>query len=156
MDKVTGKGTTLVVGVGNRMRRDDGVGLVAVEELRRLELPALSVALVEGECFSLLDLWQGAATVYVVDAVKGPSPGTIHRIDAKNDALPACLFGTSSHSFGVPQAVELARALDRLPSRLILYGVAGRDFSNGEGLSQEVSSAVPALVDALRLEVTQS
>jgi hydrogenase maturation protease len=66
-----------------------------------------------GEGTALLESWKGADTVILIDAVaSGAYPGTIHRLDARAQLLPAGFLHTSSHAFGVAQGVELARALD--------------------------------------------
>src|SRR6478609_604315 len=97
-----------VIGVGNAWRRDDGTG------------PAVAAALggiSTDDPSHLLDLWYGARRVIVVDAARSGAPaGTIHRFDAA-EPLPAGL-GHSTHAFGVADAVELARALGRLPPEL--------------------------------------
>lgn len=152
-DSGAGPDQILLVGVGNRMRRDDGAGLAAAEAVERLGLPGVSVVLVEGECYRLVELLSGAERVYVVDAARASKPGAIYRFDARMQELPLELFGASSHSFGVVHAVELARVLGRLPNQVIVYGVAGRDFSLGEGMSPEVAGALPELIETLRREL---
>ena len=65
----------------------------------------------EGEPTSLIDAWEGADAVWVVDAVSsGAKAGTLHRLDAGERELPAELFRASTHHFGLAEAVELARA----------------------------------------------
>jgi hydrogenase maturation protease len=100
-----------------------------------------------GEGTALLELWKGADDVILVDAVSSASvPGTVTSFDAVAAPLPALFSGCSSHSFGVAEAVELARTLDRLPRRLTVYGIEGGDFTHGTGLSPEVARAVDELV----------
>ena len=60
--------------------------------------------------------------------------------------LPAVFSRSSTHSFGVAEAVELARALGRLPARVVVFGIEGRDFTPGEGLSPDVDAAVDEVV----------
>ncbi len=142
----SGLAPTLIIGVGNRWRRDDGAGPAAAEALAALGLEGVRVLETGGEGADLLDLWQGAARVIVIDAASGPPAGTVHRFDARQQRLPANLFGASSHAFGVGEAVELGRALDCLPPCLTVYALAGRDFAHGEGLSPEAATAALALV----------
>ena len=142
-----------VVGVGNRYRGDDGVGLVVAERVRR-SLPDVDVVLREGEPIELLEAWAGHEAVIVVDAVCGDGPpGRVHRLDAAAGRLPAALFASSTHHLGLADAVEIARALDRLPQRLIVIGVEGESFDAGEGLSQSVALAVADAVAAVEEEV---
>ena len=73
-------------------------------------------------------------------------PGRLHRFDVTDAPLPAEIFNRSTHSLGLPEAVELARELDRLPTRLIVYGIEGESFETGEGLSDPVQTTVEKLV----------
>ena len=87
----------------------------------------------------------------MVDAVQsGAEPGTIHALDASSRRMPIELFKGSTHAFGLAEAVELARALDRLPTSLLVYGIEGQSFSAGRGLTTEVERAVGSLVRRLR------
>ena len=142
---------TTVLGVGNQWRRDDAAGLEVARRLDR-ELPrGVRVLEREGEPTGLLDAWQGEREVVLVDAVSsGAKPGTVHRLDAIAAPLPAELFRASTHHMSVAEAVELARALGRLPERLELYGIEGADFGAGSGLTPEVEHAVERLAAELR------
>ncbi len=105
----------------------------------------------EGEALALLDVWEGAEAVVLVDAIRsGAAPGTIHRVDATATAIPERLRGSSStHAVGVGEAIELARALGRLPKTVLLFGVEGQRFEAGGGLSGEVEAMVGRLADAV-------
>ena len=138
---------TLVIGVGNEWRRDDAAGLVVARRLRGTGVRVLEQ---EGEPTALLEAWHGAEQALVIDAVSsGAEVGTIHRLDARAEKLPAELFRGSTHAFSVAEAVELGRALDRLPESLLIYGIEGGDFAAGTGLSPEVERAVDELVGEL-------
>lgn len=142
---------TTVLGVGNQWRRDDAAGLEVARRLDR-ELPrGVRVLEREGEPTGLLDAWQGEREVVLVDAVSsGAKPGTVHRLDAIAAPLPAELFRASTHHMSVAEAVELGRALGRLPERLELYGIEGADFGAGSGLTPDVEHAVEGLAAELR------
>jgi hydrogenase maturation protease len=143
-----------VIGLGNRWRRDDAAGLVLAEAVRG-RLPAdVELLLREGEPAGLIDQWAGAAAVWVLDAVSsGAEPGTLHRLDAAREPLPAAMFGTSTHHVGLAEAIELARVLGRLPARAVVYGVEGARFDAGEGLTPAVAAALDGLADRLAAEV---
>jgi hydrogenase maturation protease len=128
--------------VGNAWRGDDAAGLVVARRLGGLRH--------EGDAVGLLDAWAGAGHAIVVDAAASGAPaGTIHRFDAAAP-LPAHALRSSTHAFGVADAVELARSLGRLPARLDVYAIEGADFTLGAGLSPPVAQAVAALVLDLR------
>jgi hydrogenase maturation protease len=133
----------LVIGVGNRFRRDDGVGPAVLDLLREHGADA-DLRLVEssGEGATLIDLWRGEGQVMVIDAVRSNSaPGTVHVLDTATRTIPQDFFHYSSHAFAVAEAVEMSRALGQLPPELMLYGIEGGDFGAGQGLTFEVARA---------------
>ena len=62
------------------------------------------------------------------------------------------MLRSSTHAFGVADAVELARALDRLPERLDVYAIEGASFAAGAPLSPAVAAAIDELADLLAAE----
>ena len=136
----------LIIGVGNPYRGDDAAGLQAVRLLRDMGIDASNLQEHSGEGASLMETWEGAKAVILIDAVNsGSSPGTIHRLEPYNNPLPAQMFQSSTHAFSLPQAIEMARALEELPPRLIVFGIEGQDFQAGAELSSEVRKALPEL-----------
>lgn len=151
-ERAPGAAGALVVGLGNRLRGDDAAGLEAVRLLGR-GAPA-AVLEHEGEPLGLIELWEGARLVVVVDAVSSGGPaGSLHRVDAADAPLPARLRSPAAHAFGLADTIELARVLGRLPPALLVMGVEGACFDTGAGLSPEVSRALPALVAAVLAEL---
>jgi len=150
----------VIIGIGNSMRRDDGVGLASIAHLQR-EAPLTNASSVEvrtldGEPARLIEAWKGRQRVVVVDAARvGSTPGAIHRIEVGVDELPDWANVASSHSAGLAEAIALARALDALPEELIIYGIEPADVSMGEGLTAAVESAVPELIDRITVEVAR-
>lgn len=141
-----GGGRALVIGVGNDFRSDDRVGLIVARALRARAGTGCAVVEHDGETAGLLETWRGAETVVLVDAlVSGAAAGTIHRFDAHTLTLPRGL-SCSTHGLGIAEAVALGRAMGRLPRRLVIYGIEGRDFEAGRALSPEVERAVPGVV----------
>ena len=141
----------LIIGAGNRFRRDDGAGPLVAERLRALGLKALELP---GEGTELIEAWTGRAWVIVVDAARsGAAPGTIHRFEAAQEELPRGFFSYSTHQFGLAEAVETARALGRLPDRLTVYGVEGGDFAFGGEMTAAVVEACEIAAREIAAEV---
>ena len=147
---------TMIVGVGNAFRGDDGLGLIVAQRLRELTLPGVTVLEQSGEGAALVESWRDAGRVIVVDAISsGGEPGRIHRFEATSQPLPALFSGGSTHAFGLVEAVELARQLDRLPPSLVIYGIEGKSFTLGEGLSPEVEAAAEILTERIVQELNR-
>lgn len=144
----------VIIGVGNEFRSDDAVGILVVRELQRRHREGLRILEADGEGASLIEAWAGAEHLMLIDAVTGPAPpGTILRVDASNARIPSHLFPGSSHTFGVPEAIELARQLNKLPRTTIVYGVVGELFDLGQGLSDKVLKSVPDLLQSIEDEL---
>ena len=144
---------TLVLGVGNAWRSDDGAG-VAVAERLRPHAGRFDVLVQSGEGTSLMAAWEGAPSVIVIDAARsGSAPGTVHRLDAAVDRIPSDFLHYSTHAFGVAEAIEMARALGTLPERLILYGIEGMRFEAGTGLTPPIADAVERVVEEIVAQV---
>lgn len=142
----------LVIGVGNDFRGDDGAGLLVAQLLQSEQLPGVTVLQSSGEGSALIEAWQGYDTVIIVDAAcSGDAPGAIHYFDLQEGNLPALLCSTlSSHAFGVAGAIELAHHLQRLPPRLIIYGIEGQDFTLGHPITAPVQAAAHQLARRLK------
>jgi hydrogenase maturation protease len=145
-----------VIGVGNPWRGDDAAGLAVARRLRGTVPPDVDVLEREGEPTGLVDAWEGADAVWLVDAVvSGAPPGTVHRQDASTQELPVELVSASTHHLGLAEAVELARVLDRLPPQVVFYGIEAASVATGEGLTPEVVAAVDRVAESLREEVAR-
>lgn len=144
----------LVLGIGNAWQGDDAAGL-AVAELLRERVPAgVMVKALEGEPVSLVEALDGAEEALLVDAVRSGAPaGTVHRIDATDEPVPATMSAASTHTLGVGEAIELARALGRLPGRVVLYGIEAERIAAGAELTPAVSSAVDEVVERVLAEL---
>jgi hydrogenase maturation protease len=145
----------LVIGLGNDQRGDDGAGLEIVRRLRQMHLPGVTLREAPADGAALMEMWQEADPVILVDAVRAEqAPGTVCRFEAHRRPLPEHVFmPLSTHAFGVAEAVELGRALGRLPAKLIVYGVTGKDFSPGAELSPEVRQGVEEVVSRVLQEL---
>jgi len=133
----------LVIGIGNPFRGDDGAGIAVARHLKNRLPETVNIIEASGEATALMDAWQEADRVVVVDAVRAnAAPGTVKRIDLVQQDLPPEVVRSSSHQLGFAEAIELARALKRLPSHLVLIGIQGIDFSEGHRLSPSVKAAL--------------
>jgi hydrogenase maturation protease len=140
----------VVIGVGNSWSGDDAAGVLVARRLRGRVPEGVTLVEHEGEPTGLLDAWERVELAIVVDAISSGEPaGTVRMFDATSEPVPSRLTGTSTHAFTVAQAIELARALGRLPARLLLVGIEGRRFEAGASLEPAVAAGVDAAADAV-------
>ncbi|HEX6418989.1 MAG TPA: hydrogenase maturation protease [Acidimicrobiales bacterium] len=152
----------VVLCVGNPFRRDDGAAAAVAGIVRDACPPGVRVVDLDGDPARAVEAWAGAELAVVVDAARATAPpGTVRRVEVAAGAGPggagqpgvgpptAARAPASSHGWSLGDAVALGRALGRLPRRLVLYTVAGRDFADGPGLSGPVARAVPGVAAAV-------
>lgn len=135
-----------ILGVGNPMRGDDGVGHAVIEQLSPSEERV--VCALTGEVSRLVEALGSAERVVLIDAMRsGTEPGTIACFDVSREPLPSSVIGAAStHALGVAEAVELARALGTLPEHVLVMGIEGAAFDAGASLSPPVEAAVARAV----------
>ena len=148
-------GQPLVVGLGSPDRGDDAVGPAIARRVAGLHLPGIEVVEREDPT-SLIDLWDGRDLAVVVDAVFSAGiPGALVILESGVGAAPLQQDAWTrtgrggTHAFGLAAAVELSRALNRLPRRLVLIGIEAGGMEHGEPLSAPVGRAVERAVEAV-------
>ncbi len=139
--------TTVVIGIGNAFRRDDGIGPAVATHLAAHPVPGVRALVCPAEPAAILDAWAGSALAVVVDAACGAVPGRVRRctVDDLADSAPV-----SSHDLGLRQTYELGLVLGRVPGELVVVTVDVADTGHGVGLSPAVSAALPLAVRLVR------
>lgn len=148
----------LVLGVGNPHRGDDGLGPYAARRLAALlhgrASLNLRISTIDGEATALLDRLSQAEHVYLVDACQSKAaPGALFRFDARAGSLPVAHFGLSSHGTGLAEALELARALQLMPARCIVYAIEGETYAPGAPLSRAARLGAARAALRIRAEI---
>jgi hydrogenase maturation protease len=144
----------IVIGIGNEYARDDAVGLLVARKLKGRAPASVGIFEHGGEGAALMECWKNTAGVILIDATSsGATSGTIRRLEVASSPLPARQFGRSTHAFGLAEAIELSRSLHELPTRLVVYGIEGRDFSAGAGVTAEVAAAVETVAERVLQEI---
>jgi hydrogenase maturation protease len=147
----------VVIGIGNRFRRDDGSALKVLETLTDRVPESARLVESDGEPARIIDSWDGTDLAVIVETVRrGDAPGTIATIDWDTQDPPAGSPHNDhgSHSLGIMEAIALGRALERMPRHLRLVGIEPLDLGWGEGLSDPVAGCIDAaarlVLDSLR------
>ena len=148
----------LIVGLGNSLMGDDGVGIAAVRELKKLELSGVELLGGGVSGIGLLSKLRGRRRVVIIDAVQGGSgePGDIYRLTPKELAKPEFSF-LSLHDIALEHVLALGKELlgDEFPEEIVIYGVEVKEIRFGRGLSEPVKRALPKLVELLRQEMAE-
>ena len=142
-----------IICCGNPDRGDDSAALLVAARLRE---SGIDVQIQPGDALDLIECWDETDEVIVIDAtVTGAAPGTVRVWDG---ALPELVVtGTAStHGLGVGEAIYLAQILNRLPKRLRVYGIEGKQFRPGEQMSPEVREAADKVAKQIAEEAVVS
>lgn len=145
--------TTLVVGLGNPILGDDGVGWRVAEAVKaRLDDPDVEVLCLSLGGLALMEHLAGYRRAIIVDALSsGAAAGTLQRIAAWEIDGPGILHTASVHDLSLSAALALGRELGLdLPDEIQMLGVEARvEFEFGVSLSDSVAAAIPAAVGAV-------
>lgn len=156
----------LVLGLGNPLRGDDGVGPRVIEELQDRGLPEAVETLDGGTGgLDLLHVMEGWDRIVIIDAAEfggakqfapgQPVPGQFVRFTPDQVHLVQAAEQFSLHHAGLAEVLALARALDHPLPPIVVFGVQPGDTGWGQGLSPEVEARLPALIDAILEEMGQ-
>jgi hydrogenase maturation protease len=144
----------MVLGIGNLLCRDDGIGVRIASEMQGLEKYS-GVRIVDGgaapDLFNLLD---GAVTrLIIVDALRGGGrPGEIYRLELGEENI-ADGAPSSLHGMGVLDSLKLMRKLGQRPPPVIVIGIEPADVSHGLRLSPVIEAIIPAIIRAVESEI---
>jgi hydrogenase maturation protease len=144
----------VILGVGNLLLSDEGVGVHVANKLMEMDLPA-GVEVIEGgtDGFRLMNVVTEADRLIVVDAVKGGSPpGSIYRFDIKDAPSSPDVFKTSVHQIGILEVVHLSELIGQTPETTVI-GVEPGSLEMGMELSPEVQEKIPKIIELILEEV---
>lgn len=148
----------LILGIGNPLMGDDGVGIRVAELLAEKDLPS-GVTVQEAGLpgWGLPSWFEGHSDVILVDAVHmGAKPGTWKRF-RPDDLHVVMEDGTLSlHQPGLAAGLALSQALDLLPRNLVLFGIEPAQTAAGTALSPEVDSSLPDVVQSILNELEKA
>jgi len=145
-----------VLGLGNLMRRDDAVGMLAIERLRMHPRLGRDVSIVEGGTLGLDLLYplNGVTHLLALDAVDaGAEPGSLLRFEG--DELARLPAARSVHLLGFADLLAAMRLTDSLPREVVVLGVQPEVIAWGTALSARVEVRLPHLVDAAIAQIAQ-
>ncbi len=139
-----------ILGVGNELLSDEGVGVHVAKRLMKMNLPP-NIEVVEGgtDGFGLLNIITDTDRLIVVDSVKGGSaPGTLYKFDVDDVPATPDIFKTSVHQISILEVIHLSGLIGKTPHTTVI-GVEPESLTSGMELSAEVKSKIPRIIELI-------
>jgi hydrogenase maturation protease len=147
----------LVLGLGNILLQDEGLGVRVLERLTSQYCLPQGVQAIDGGVMglALLPYLEGVTSLLIVDAIQaGQRPGTLTRIGA-DDISAALSHKTSMHQVGLQELLAISSFQGTLPPRMVLWGMEPASLAWGVGLTPSVAARLDALVQAVVKELRE-
>lgn len=146
----------LILGVGNPILSDDGIGIHVARELQKREMPGVDVEELAASGLELLDVVRGYDKVVIIDAIQTTKgkPGELHILEEKD--FEKSIHGSSPHGINIATALALGRKLvpNEMPKEIVFFAVEAEDLVNvSERLTPKVAKALPRIVEKVRKEL---
>jgi hydrogenase maturation protease len=137
-----------VIGIGNTLRGDDGIGPVVIEELKKRDLPE-SIQLIDvgSDAFSIIDHFENNQPVLVIDCAQmDKEPGDILKFDVNDENLPILDKAISIHGFGFSEVYKMAQGIYE-DIQCSVIGVQPMSIEFNTGLSEEIKNKIPLIIN---------
>jgi len=146
----------VVLGVGNLIMSDEGLGVRCIQELERANVLPADVVTIDGGTSTneLLAELENLELLIIVDAIASDAvPGTLVRLEG--DRIPAAFSNKlSPHQHGINDLLATLQFLGRAPARVVLFGCVPARIELGMELSSEITAVLPELVERVVAELT--
>lgn len=140
----------IIVGIGNPFRGDDGAGWAVIDRLNGKLNASIVLSKQQGDIVELLDAFSNYAIVFLIDACHSKNlKNGWQRIDYHRNAIEIESHQTSTHGLNISQAIALAKNLNQLPQKLIIYAIAGENYQMGQMLSESVMKYAEEVAEAI-------
>lgn len=145
-----------ILGVGNELLSDEGVGVHVIKKLREMDVPP-GIEVIEGgtDGFGLFNIICETDHLVVIDSLKGGGKaGSIYRFNVKD--APNCpdSFKTSVHQIGILEVLHLSGLIGKTPETII-FGIEPKKITTGMELSPEIQEKIPRLIELVLDEINE-
>ena len=147
----------VILGVGNVLLKDEGVGIHVIHALQDSLLPDnVHLEIIDGGTSpNVFHLLERADKLIIIDAVRGGSdPGSVYRFRA-DDVIPEGKDIVSLHQVGLLESLEMMEHMENKPKDVVIIGVEPKEMGWGLELSSELEQTVPQIVEVVLQEVTE-
>lgn len=142
-----------VIGLGNILRGDDGIGPVVIEELENADISShLQLCDAGSDGFTILDHLLGTDPILIIDCTRmGKDPGTVQKIKITDKELLPDTVGMSLHGYSLAEVWQIARSIGA-ESELAIIGVEPENIQFNSGLSEVVKKSIPTIIKIVEEE----
>ena len=143
-----------VVGVGNLLLKDEGIGVHIAHALQQIDIPYNVKIIDGGTSLDLPDYLKDTDKLIIIDAVKtGGQPGTIYRfhpydMDIESEGI------ISLHELGLAQSLRMMRLIGNEPKETVIIGIEPKEIDWGTELSAELQQKIPEIINAVLGEIS--
>ena len=153
---------TIVVGLGNPLMADEGIGVVLIEELSKLAaagiLPSDDVEYYDGGCggmYLLHTIAERKKAILIDCALMGTEPGTIKRFTPDDIKSVKQMAHLSLHEVDILKVIELAKQIGQCPDEIVIFGIEPVNITMQMHLNDAIRAKIPGYIDAIRKEIEQ-
>ena len=144
---------TVVIGVGNLLQKDEGIGIHTVKALQEIPLPENVTIIDGGTSPDIIACTRAGDRLIIVDAARaGGEPGTIYRFQP-DDLIAESGAALSVHELGVPQNLRLMLLSGNEPSEVVIIGIEPKEIEWGIELSTELETKIPEIISVVLKEI---
>ena len=144
----------VVIGVGNLLQKDEGIGIHAVKALQEMQLPDNVTIIDGGTSPDILACTRGGDKLIIVDAARaGGEPGAIYRFQP-DDLIAERGAAVSVHELSVPQNLRLMLLSGNEPSEVVIIGIEPKEIEWGIELSPELEMKIPEIISVVLREIS--
>ena len=140
-----------VIGIGNPLRRDDGIGIVLLQRLQMQQWPD-SFSFLDGGAggMQLLHMLSAFDIIVFLDAVHfGEEPGVLHVFTPEEVRSNKAQIQSLTHGFDLFHVISFAQELDEKSSHIHIIGIEPEDVSFGEGISQTLQEKLDDFIEVI-------
>jgi hydrogenase maturation protease len=139
----------VVIGVGNLLLKDEGIGIHTLRALQEINLPP-DIKLIDGGTSpDLIAYTRAGDKMIIIDAAKaGGEAGAIYRFKPEDLAAGKGTF-TSAHEMGVVENLKLMALTGNEPREIVIIGIEPKDIDWGTELSPEIQAKLPEIIKVI-------
>jgi len=153
------KKETIVLGLGNPLMGDEGIGVKLIEMLKSVSVDFPEADFVDAGTggMSLLHLIAGRKRAVIIDcAIMGEKPGTIRRFSPDEVKTVKQLRHLSLHEVDILKVIELARRLEECPEEIIFFGIEPESLEQRMALSQTLTALLDRYLATITAQLAES